>query len=227
MKGLVITLVYSCTLLMIWAPSSSSSTPLCSLASTQRILLHQCFVSYTYDTYMFEEAAGILPSFHSCLFVSSWPQYLYVGNIELGGSSACKLCTHHCFQSPFRASQRSVLGLTVLWPQVSIGTQPDTPCSLCCLAGNKFCPVSHTLNVDALTFRCECFWWVSSQQEWRGKAVIGTCPSSPRRGLWYPLPQQSFNSSVKEGSRATKGLLKLFIFSGLWVEFFEIVIQER
>lgn len=131
----------------------------------------------------------------------------------VGWSSLWKLCTRHCFESPFRASQCSVLGLTMLWPQVSIGTQPDTPCSLCRLAGNKFCPVSHTLNVDALTFRCECFWWVSSQQEWRGKAVIGTCPSSPRRGLWNPLPQQSFNSRVKEGSRAMKGLPKLFIFS--------------
>lgn len=48
------------------------------LASTQTILLHQGFVSYADDTYMFEEAAGILLSLHSCLFVSSWPQYLCV-----------------------------------------------------------------------------------------------------------------------------------------------------
>lgn len=71
----------------------------------------------------------------------------------------------------------------MLWPQVSIGTQPDTPCSLCRLAGYRFCPVSHTLNVDALTFRCEWFWWVSSQQRRRGKALTGTCLCSVKSGF--------------------------------------------
>lgn len=103
--------------------------------------------------------------------------------LGLSASSALPTFRSHLLE-PF--SVLSVWGQTMLWPRVSIGTQPDTPCSLCSLAGNRFYPVSHTLNVDALTFRCEWFWWVSSQQQRRGKAVTGACPCSPRRGLWNP-----------------------------------------
>lgn len=74
---------------------------------------------------------------------------------------------------PFQSHSvfQSVLGLTMMWPQVPIGTNIawHSLFPFCHLAGNTYCSVNHILNVDGLTFRCEGFWWVTSQSAEKGK----------------------------------------------------------
>lgn len=76
-------------------------------------------MSYAYDTYMFEEAAGILLSLHSCLFVSSWPQYQALSFLmpplpRLVGPLSASSALATVSSDPVEPLKCSVLGLTML-----------------------------------------------------------------------------------------------------------------
>lgn len=111
---------------------------------------------------------------------------------------------------------QSVLGLTMIWPQVSIGTNTARHSLFPLPSGRQ-----HILSCESYS-KCR---WVNFQM-WR--LLVGLKPVNKEGEVLWLAPvlavlgedpertvhllQLPFNSSMKGGSRATKGLPKLFVF---------------